>query len=111
MRLPKEYEDYVHWADWRVEEPAPGQSNLLGWALVMFYIPNEPQSERGYYYQVRLPIEADDGFKNAGKAFAYRQLIKNFDLPLSPDHIPMRSIKGHKPYSPFLKRLQNMLQI
>lgn len=105
MRLLKEYQDFIHWRDWTVESPAPGVSNLLGWAIVCFHIPGEHKSVRGYYWQVRLPIEADKPFKEAGRQYARRMLIKNFDLPLKPEHVVMRHVDGTKPYDPFLQRL------
>lgn len=106
MRLLKEYEDFVHWADWRIEEPVPGIRNLLGWSMVCFWVPSEGKnSVVGYYWQVRLPVEADELFKEAGKEYAYRMLVKNFDLALSSDHEVMRSIEGLKPYKPWLQRL------
>lgn len=110
MRLLKEYYDFIHWRDWQVEEPIPNQKNLLAWAMVCFEVPGDKQSVRGYYYQVRLPVDADNDFKAAAKAFARRQLIKNFDLPLEYDHVIMRHIAGLTPYEPWLGRVLNSLK-
>lgn len=86
MSLPKKFHKHIQWKDYWHEPimKIPSEETIQGLAVIYFDKVKD-DGDTGYAVPVRITSTSDKKLRQAGKDFAFRKLIKDFNLKLLKD--------------------------